>query len=105
MPCRDYDYEYSTSAMSNTAREAEHKEQRDLLARIACKALTELESNGIAEALLLRDDEVAQWWARHKEADRKAAEKLRRGQEREAKKQAALAKLSKEERKLLGIEE
>lgn len=75
----------------------------DLLARVACRALTELEDNGIADMLLLRDDETRDFWVKHKEFDakRKAAEAEKR---RKAKiKKEALAKLTPEEREALGI--
>jgi hypothetical protein len=80
------------------------KERNDLLARVACRALTELEDNGIADLLLLRDDETREFWIKHKEFDRKRraaeAEKLRL----EEVKKAALAKLTDEEKAALGID-
>lgn len=100
MPCRDYD---SDGWDTRSEELANYKVRADMLARIACKALTELENNSIVEAILLRDDEVREWWIAHKEADRKAAEKERKVREREEKRQAALSKLTAEERKLLGI--
>jgi hypothetical protein len=74
-----------------------------MLARIACKAMTELENNRIEDLLLLRDDEVREWWAKHKEADRKAREKEQRKQERIRLRRAALRKLSDEEKIALGL--
>jgi hypothetical protein len=53
--------------------------------------------------LLLRDDEVREWWAKHKEADRKAREKEQRKQERIRLRRAALRKLSEEEKIALGL--
>lgn len=101
MPCRDYetyerydDYERDIQAL---------EKQNDRLARIACKAMTELVKSGHADFLVLKDDEVREWWEKHQEADRraKAAEEERR---RIAKlKKDALAKLSDEEKKVLGI--
>ena len=101
MPCKDYeeydrydDYERDIRAL---------EKQNDRLARIACKAMTALSKDGHADFLLLEDDEVREWWVKHQEADRKAkaveAEKLRIAQV----KKDALAKLSAEERKVLGI--
>ena len=74
-----------------------------MLARIACKAMTELENNKIEDLLLLRDDEVREWWAKHKEADRKAREKEERKQERLRLRRAALRKLTAEEKVALGL--
>jgi hypothetical protein len=79
------------------------KDRADMLARIACKAMTELENNKIEDLLLLRDNEVREWWAKHKEADRKAQEKEKRKQERLRLRRAALRKLTAEEKVALGL--
>ena len=64
MPCRDYGYEEEQART--------RKERCDMLARIACKALTELEKQGTAEFLLITDQEVREWWIQHKIDDAKA---------------------------------
>ncbi len=96
MPCMSYDDRPDYS-------EREWKRKTDLLARVACKALEALEQTGQQDFLLLKDDEVREWWSAHKEADARAqaarAEKARQA----AMKAAALAKLTEEERRLLGI--
>lgn len=102
MPCYDGGRDdYSND--SNNWEVKKLQERADLLARVACRALTELEDNGIADMLLLRDDETRDFWIKHKEFDakRKAeeAEKLRKEQI----KKEALAKLTAEEREVLGI--
>ncbi len=105
MPCRDYDSRWDDS-WSQKARDADNKEIKkhtDKLARIACKAMTELVKSGYADFLILKDDEVREWWEQHQEADRKAQEaKLERARKAKIKKEA-LAKLSDEEKKILGI--
>ena len=63
MPCRDYRDDEDT--VSN-------RKQRDMLARIACKAMAELEKQGTAEFLLISDAEVREWWTQHKIDDAKA---------------------------------
>jgi hypothetical protein len=93
----------------------------DMLARMACRALTALETiNAVAGndvkntvdigaviSEVLTDSEVKVWWPKHKAAD--AAEqaridKLNKDQEkREAALATALAKLTKKEKALLGI--
>jgi hypothetical protein len=102
MPCRDYESD-SWGHADDSGRVGKLKEQADKLARIACKAMTELVKSGHADFLVLKDDEVREWWEKHQEDDRKAqeakAEKERRAKVREE----ALAKLSDEEKKLLGI--
>ena len=102
MPCRDYE---SASYTSPTAS-WEYKDlqkQNDRLARIACKAMTELVEQGKADFLILRDDEVREWWEKHQEADRKAQEAEVEKRRIAKIKKDALAKLSPEERKALGI--
>jgi hypothetical protein len=101
MPCRSYDDDWRSYDDGDKIRKL--KEQADMLARIACKAMTELENNRIEDLLLLRDDEVREWWAKHKEADRKAREKEQRKQERIRLRRAALRKLSEEEKIALGL--
>ena len=74
MPCQSYDSSWDNGSDERKIREL--KKQADMLARIACKALAELENNKIEDMLLLKDDEVRTWWAKHKEDDRKAKEAL-----------------------------
>ena len=102
MPCRDYESDRYSSP-TDSWQYQEMKNRADLLARIACKAMTELENNKIEDLLLLRDDEVREWWAKHKEADRKAQEKEERKQERLRLRRAALRKLTAEEKVALGL--
>ena len=102
MPCRSYDDDWRSSDFDDD-KIRKLKEQADMLARIACKAMTELENNKIEDLLLLRDDEVREWWAKHKEADRKAREKEQRKQERIRLRRAALRKLSEEAKIALGL--
>ena len=102
MPCRDYySDDYVTSR--SDANEKRLKAQADKLARIACKALAALEDMGKEDFLLLQDDEVRVWWAAHKEADRRAQEAERIKQERKEAKARAMAKLTDEEKILLGL--
>lgn len=92
MPCRDdrSSYDYS-------------EERADKMTRIACKAMTELVDQGRAEFLLIRDDEVREWWTAHQEFDRqRRAEEYQRETE-DALKKEALAKLTDEEKQLLGL--
>jgi phage terminase Nu1 subunit (DNA packaging protein) len=81
----------------------EQKKKTDMLARIACKALAELEKGGQADSLLSEDKEVRTWWEAHKIADAKAQAKRLEEEERARVKKEALAKLSPLEKKVLGI--
>jgi hypothetical protein len=102
MPCQSYDSSWDRHD-DDRNKIKELKKQADMLARIACKALSELEDNKIEDMLLLRDDEVRTWWTKHKEDDRKAKEAREAKERREALKKAALAKLSEEEKEVLGM--
>lgn len=102
MPCQSYDSRWDDYD-SNSDKIRELKKQADMLARIACKALQELKDNKIEDMILLRDDEVRQWWQKHKEDDRRAKEAREAKERRAAIKKAALAKLSEEEQELLGL--
>lgn len=96
MPCMSYDDDPSYNVR-------QWKNKTDMLARIACKALAELEKHGQASELLKADTEVREWWWAHKVADAKAREKALLDQERERVKTEALAKLSMVERRVLGL--
>jgi hypothetical protein len=101
MPCMSYDTQWASGSSDSDVKRL--KKEADKLARIACRALQELENNGIEDMLLLKDDETREWWLKHKEADRKAREKREAKERRERVKAEALAKLSQEEREVLGI--
>ena len=98
MPCRDYE----TDNISYERRE-QYKEQCDKLARIACKAMTELTKSGRGDFLILKDDEVREWWEAHQEADRKEKARIAEKERKERVKREALARLSDEEKELLGL--
>ncbi len=97
MPCRDYESD-------NGYEMREHyKEQCDRLARIACAAMEELERMGKEDFLILKNQEVGQWWAKHKEADRKEKARIAEKERKERVKAEALARLTDEEKELLGL--
>ena len=102
MPCRDYEGPSYTSPTTSWEYKDLQK-QNDRLARIACKAMDELVKQGKADFLILRDDEVREWWEKHQEADRKAQEEREKKQRIAKIRKEALAKLSDEEKKILGI--
>ena len=99
MPCRDYE----SDSWNYSSEHLKLKKHADRLARMACAAMEELEDNGIAEVLLLKNDELREWWAAHKEADRKEKARIAEKERKERVKAEALAKLSSEERELLGL--
>lgn len=101
MPCMSYSSNWAKN--SNDRDIQALKQEADKLARIACKALQALEDMGKEDFILLKDDEVREWWQQHQEADRRAraAEEAKR-----LKKEArarAIAKLTDEEKALLGL--
>jgi hypothetical protein len=101
----DYDTRWTGDWNRRERDEAnkEIKQHTDKLARIACKAMTELVKSGHADFLILKDDEVREWWEKHQEDDRKAQEAKAEKERRAKVRKEALAKLSDEEKKLLGI--
>ena len=102
MPCQSYDSRWDDYD-SDRDKIRELKKQADMLARIACKALQELEDNKIEDMILLRDDEVRVWWQKHKEDDRRAREALEAKRLKAEAKARAMAKLTDEEKVLLGL--
>ena len=98
MPCRDYVSDGDTGW--NRER---YKQQCDKLARIACAAMTELEKVGKADFLVLKDDELRNWWEAHKEADRKERAHIAEIERQARVKQEALNRLTDEEKELLGL--
>jgi len=102
MPCRDYESD-SWGHSGDSGRVGKLKEQADRLARMACSAMEELEANGIAEVLLLKNDELREWWTAHKEADRKEKARVAELERKERVKSEALASLSDEAKELLGL--
>ena len=101
MPCRDYGSDGISP--TSTWQYKEMKDRADMLARIACKAMTELVKSGYADFLILQDDEVREWWEQHQEADRKAREKEERKKQTAKTRRSALKKLSEEEKVALGL--
>lgn len=99
MPCMSYERDYEPSVDSTKAL-------RDKLARIACKAMTELERLD-PENKLFKDKEAGPWFTQHKidDAAAKEAERDRRAKAKAAKdaKAAALAKLTPADKKALGL--
>ena len=101
MPCMSYDTNWARTSTDRDVKAL--KKEADKLARIACKALQALEDMGKEDFLLLKDDEVRLWWASHKEADRAAREAEEEKQRRREAKERVLAKLTDEEKVLLGL--
>mgnify|MGYP006268592873 CR=1 FL=1 len=101
MPCQSYDNRWDDGSDARKIREL--KKQCDMLARIACKALTELEKNEVEDMLLLKDDEIRTWWKKHKEDDAREQARLAEIERQDRVKQEALDRLSDEEKELLGL--
>lgn len=101
MPCMSYETNWAHSSSDSDVRRL--KKEADKLARIACKAMEELIKHGKADFLVLGDDEVREWWIAHQEADRKEREREARAQKRKEIKEQALARLTEEEKEVLGL--
>lgn len=101
MPCQSYDTNWAHDSNDRDVKRL--KKEVDKLARIACEALTELEKTGKADFLILKNDELREWWEAHKEADRKEQARLVEEERKERIREEALARLSEEEKELLGL--
>jgi hypothetical protein len=79
------------------------KKKCDTLAGIAHIAMQTLEENGIADFVLLKHDDIRDWWKERKlEILRRNAEVEARARKAEIKARA-LARLSDEEKEALGL--
>ena len=101
MPCQSYESDWARS--SNDSEVHRLKAEADRLARIACSAMTALTDAGQADFLLLKNEEVREWWITHQEADRREQERQAEKRRRIELRAQALSKLSAEERRALGI--
>jgi hypothetical protein len=94
------DYEYSQEEIADRKKPAPRVTATDDMAQRIMDVLCE---NGQGDFLLLRDDEIREWWEsvtkERKRIQRQEAERRRRAEVRER----ALNKLTAEERKILGI--
>ena len=94
------DYEYSQEEIADHKKPAPRVTATDDMAQRIMDVLCE---NGQGDFLLLRDDEIREWWEsvtkERKRIQRQEAERRRRAEVRER----ALNKLTAEERKILGI--
>lgn len=106
MPCIDYESDDWGRGGISPSDYKRLKNQADLLARIACKAMYALE-NDIPLNDLMEDTEIAKWWPAHKKADaarqkKEAEEKAKKAEEGRLRKEA-LAKLTPEEIEAFGL--
>ena len=101
MPCMSYDTNWAHDSNDRDVKRL--KAEADKLARIACAAMTELEKMGKEDFLILKNEEVGHWWAAHKEADRKEQERIAEVERKKRVKEEALARLTDEEKELLGL--
>ncbi len=83
----------------------EHSQRADRLARMLCGVMTTLKAYHpvIVRELCAEDKELADWWKQHQEFDRRRIERENADKAKKQAKNAALAKLTPEERKALGL--
>lgn len=99
----DFDDDKNERDISDEERIELAEYERDTMTRIAYAVMKALEENGQADFVLLQNEEVRSWWIATK------AKEEREQREREAKERKeraiieALAKLTAEEKKLLGL--
>jgi len=100
MPCRDY-MDDEPGVPQETYNRT--KARLNKVTKLLCDALKKIEGTSIETHVILEGGELAEWWILHKQADAKAREIRLEKQRIARKKKEALAKLDKEERKLLGL--
>lgn len=100
MPCRDYDDRPNTRVEYR-----EDKTKVDRLTRLLCYTLTYLgkKSPGVLRSLLTNSRDLKSWWRVHQEQDERRIAAERAEANKKALKKKALAKLSVEERRVLGL--
>jgi hypothetical protein len=86
-------------------RESEMQERLDLATRLLCWLTNDLDDEGKLTKKLKRNPELAGWWADHLKADRRRMKKEAAEQAEADFKKQAMAKLTKKERKALGVDE
>jgi hypothetical protein len=95
MPCS------SSDGMSSSGHDYEAHRKLERLTRVSCEIMAALEKIGLAPEQF--GPEVQTWWAEHKAADERREAAARAQAQREEHRAAALAKLTPEERKALGL--
>jgi len=91
MPCRDYiPDEYHHMGL---------RDENDKLTNYLCTMCKAFDSSNMP----IPSNEVAEWWKKHKEEDRKKAEAEAYKKKLQTDKRNALKKLTKKEKKLLGL--
>lgn len=93
MPCHDY------PGISN---DIETKRRLDSATRVACEALSKLDSCRMNGSSTL-SAEARMWWKSHQESDRRREEAKRVAKYRETLRSRARSKLTEEEWKELGL--
>lgn len=100
MPCRDYDSDV------RLVDNPELKEKLDKTTRLLCFLCGKLELSNIfvpdREKKTL--EELQEWWKEHQEQDRVERKRLQAIEARKRLKANALAKLSTQEKKILGLD-
>lgn len=95
MPCM------SSTGMGSDGTDYEARRENERLTRVSCDIIRTLEAAG---ADLSRfSEETRRWWDQHKASDAAREQARLDMQRRDAIREAALAKLTPEERKALGV--
>lgn len=71
--------------------------------RMLCYVCTNVEAGNTLTAILAEHPELAEWWARHKRMDEAREQTERHNRQVDEARKAALAKLTPQERHLLGF--
>jgi hypothetical protein len=111
MPCVDYEAEREELKNKNLQNKYQIQKSRiDNVTRLLCGVMYEVESTDISTELIKNVSGLSEWWTEHKRMDalreeneRKMKEQKRLEKEQKRIKEAALNKLSEEEKRALGL--
>ena len=98
MPCNDG--RDNVHVVTEYREDPEMKKRRHKLARMLCETIGKMSATQRSTLLSL---ETRQWYKEHREEDRRREEREKAVRNQKAKIRKAVAKLTPEERKLLGI--
>ncbi len=103
MPCTWPECSYDPKELTPSERchkEKEDESERDLITKHLCKHLQKMEELNKIGSI---PNELQRWWDRHKIKDRERLEAAMNKRKKKKDKKQALKKLSKYERRLLGL--
>lgn len=109
MPSR-YEVDMLKRELKEAKEQAKTGKQYEFMRRIAIQAMEELERNELSDLVLLDNTELSKWWRKYKKDLAAEQNRLKKLEEKKLKEQQdaqlkaeVLARLSTEEKRVLGI--